>query len=441
MGDRMRQQGVCQALQNVKKEVERANTDVEMASEEGQKILAEAKDLVSEGLSACEKKDYDTAQQVMFKLDDLRGKANQLGFGEDREMSFGPQAKDLLRGSIDDEELLRRLEEKLLSKMENRLKLITEAVQRQVADTLAKIVESKFIEITDSLAKSLDNITYLPEKAKNVALSNREQVTSVLDELEGKKVSSRVENELKTVVKDVLKENWSESAMSEIKNRLSDVAAVASSESDALAAIKELKNTIEEQREKDVANQVKEGLRPFKDTTPDAWFFGPAAVLKETGILKGTVDGLMDAGRNVALAEAAAMMVRGVGVNEDSAAGYRAAGVPEWAKGIAGGLAQIGVDMANDPNVNFSKDATRGQMAHIIVETLEKKGVINPDRFPCNLNFTDLKCGQKYADDVSILNQLGVVKGNPDGSFGINNGLKRAEAAAMVQRVMEAVQK
>ncbi|MBI5152145.1 S-layer homology domain-containing protein [Candidatus Peregrinibacteria bacterium] len=442
-GDKMSKMGVCNALQSVKKEVEKQAGYGEM-SEEASSLLTEAQNLVTKGMSACDSKDFDTAQQVMFALEGLKQKADQLGFGDkgfNEKMEFGPQARDLLQGSIDDEELLKRLEEKLLSKMENQIKLITEAIQRQVADTLSKIVESKFIEITDALTKSLDNITYLSENAKNIALSNREQVTNVLGEIEGKKVSAKVENELKDVTEEALKQNWSTSAMAEIKNKLSDVASVASSETDALAAIEDLRSTIEEQKTEDIDNQVEAGLRPFKDTEPDAWFFGSAATLKDAGILKGTAEGAMDAGRNVALAEAAAMMLRGVGVEENAEASYKAKGVPAWADGVIGGLAEIGVDVANDPKVNFSEAASREEMAHIIVETLEKKGEINPDQFKCDLDFTDYDCSDPGAHDVSILIDLGVLKGYPDNTFKPDNDLNRAEAAAMVQRTMDAVQK
>ena len=51
-------------------------------------------------------------------------------------------------------------------------------------------------------------------------------------------------------------------------------------------------------------------------------------------------------------------------------------------------------------------------------------------------SYTDVEASANYAEAVSVLSDLGLVKGYEDGTFGADNTLTRAEAATLVVRLM-----
>ncbi|MCI9484811.1 MAG: hypothetical protein HFH27_10180, partial [Clostridiaceae bacterium] len=52
------------------------------------------------------------------------------------------------------------------------------------------------------------------------------------------------------------------------------------------------------------------------------------------------------------------------------------------------------------------------------------------------LVFTDVPAGGDYSAAITLLSDLGVVAGKPDGSFGINDAITRADAACLIARLM-----
>ena len=52
------------------------------------------------------------------------------------------------------------------------------------------------------------------------------------------------------------------------------------------------------------------------------------------------------------------------------------------------------------------------------------------------LVFSDVPAGGDYSSAITLLSDLGVIAGKPDGSFGINDAISRADAACLIARLM-----
>lgn len=126
----------------------------------------------------------------------------------------------------------------------------------------------------------------------------------------------------------------------------------------------------------DSADTNKDGhpVAPFVDVTEDfAWAKEEISLLREYGILTGDGDGRFRPGANISREEFLAILMR--------------------------------------------------------VFDIEPKGG--------NAKFTDVKDGAWYADVVATAAELGIVKGFPDGRFGVGENVLRADMAVMIVRTME----
>lgn len=116
--------------------------------------------------------------------------------------------------------------------------------------------------------------------------------------------------------------------------------------------------------------------------------------------------------------------------------------IPEWAKGsvaavVYEGLLKGYVGAGGESTFQPAKQLTRVELAAIISRVLvQKLGEQNPPQ----ANFTDQKQIPAWAGEaVNIVAQKGIVKGYPDGSYGPQKEVTRAEIAAMIARLLEAV--
>lgn len=103
-----------------------------------------------------------------------------------------------------------------------------------------------------------------------------------------------------------------------------------------------------------------------------------------------------------------------------------------WAKVAIEGLAAKGiVQGVSQGSYAPAGQVTRAQFVHMLVQALELKGNNTGSKL------TDVKEGAWYYDSVSIAEQLGIVKGKPNGTFGINEQISREDMAVMLYRALE----
>ena len=103
-----------------------------------------------------------------------------------------------------------------------------------------------------------------------------------------------------------------------------------------------------------------------------------------------------------------------------------------WYKGYVDYAIQKGIIKANDFD-NYTVPATRAEMAYIFVnavgeEELEKINTVT--------EIPDVKTGDKYAKEIFMLYNAGVLTGSDEkGTFNPNNNIVRSESAAIIARI------
>jgi hypothetical protein len=119
-----------------------------------------------------------------------------------------------------------------------------------------------------------------------------------------------------------------------------------------------------------------------------------------------------------------------------------AADVPEWAKGsvaavVYEGLLKGYIGTGGESTFQPAKQLTRAELAAIISRVLVQK---LGDQKPPQASFADQKQIPAWASEaVNIVAEKGIVKGYPDGAYGPQKEVTRAEIAAMIARLLEAI--
>lgn len=103
-----------------------------------------------------------------------------------------------------------------------------------------------------------------------------------------------------------------------------------------------------------------------------------------------------------------------------------------WAQDSIVGLAARGiVSGVTAQDFEPNRSVTRAEFIHMLIQTLglEEKGASS--------SFRDVKEGIWYYNSVATAQQLGIVTGLTDGTFGINDKISRQDMAAMAYRALQ----
>jgi len=103
-----------------------------------------------------------------------------------------------------------------------------------------------------------------------------------------------------------------------------------------------------------------------------------------------------------------------------------------WAKEKITTLREFGI-LKGDGDGKFRPGASisREEFLSILL------GVFEIELTETNANFTDVKRGEWYNDVIATACKMGIVKGYPDGSFGVGNEVLRADMAVMIVRALD----
>jgi len=119
-----------------------------------------------------------------------------------------------------------------------------------------------------------------------------------------------------------------------------------------------------------------------------------------------------------------------------------AADIPAWAKGSVAAAVYEGLlkgypEADGKKTFRPAKPLTRVELAVILSRVLAQK---LGEQKPPQASFADQKQIPAWANEaVNIVAQKGIVKGYPDGAFGPQKEITRAETAAMIVRLLEAI--
>ena len=182
-----------------------------------------------------------------------------------------------------------------------------------------------------------------------------------------------------------------------------------------------------------------DGEKPvFTDVKPDAWYYDYVVTAKELGIMQGHTDGTFAPNATLTRAQLVQILANYAGADTEglttssfsdvkSGAWY----MPALAWAEKNGCVQGFTDGTFRPNV----PVTREQFCTILSRYIQKQGADYPTK---DVTFTDEDAIGSFAKEhVAYCASIGLVNGRKDGSFAPKANIKRAEAAAIMVRLVQ----
>jgi hypothetical protein len=179
----------------------------------------------------------------------------------------------------------------------------------------------------------------------------------------------------------------------------------------------------------------RETRRTFADVGPNAfnWARDPVEILAGAGIIRGVDAHRFEPARPVTRAELTCLLVRGLELDETADAIFVDVPPGAWYAGAVNAAAGTGlVKGFADGTFRPKSYITRQELAALLVRVLDLDG-----REPGKLVFTDAAAVSDWArNSVAAAAEAGLLGGYPDGTFRPMGRTTRAEAAAVLYRVL-----
>ena len=171
----------------------------------------------------------------------------------------------------------------------------------------------------------------------------------------------------------------------------------------------------------------------FPDVPESHWASSYIDNVREVGIFQGFPDGAFRPENTVTYGEFLKMTALSLGEGNHfgatSASSHWAS--PYYEKGLSEGW----FSEREIPQAYLDRAIPREHMALILCGTLDSSGIFS---FGGPLTgITDIHAGNPYAFEISVAYSEGLLNGYPDGSFRPKGNLTRAEAAAVLWRLLE----
>jgi hypothetical protein len=170
---------------------------------------------------------------------------------------------------------------------------------------------------------------------------------------------------------------------------------------------------------------------PFKDVTTDYWAVKEIAFLSEQGIIKGYKDGTFKPDSIVTRGQAAAMIVRALGLNTANRPAPSFKDIKNhWANKEIATLVAEGIYPNGGATFNPNQPLTREEMARIIVNGFKLKGGQAKD-------FKDVPKSRWSYRYIQALAANKITTGYIDGTFKPTNPVTRAQFSVFLSRVLD----
>lgn len=171
----------------------------------------------------------------------------------------------------------------------------------------------------------------------------------------------------------------------------------------------------------------------FKDINK-YWAREEILELSYMDIIKGYDDGTMKPDRTISREEFVAMLVRAIGIETDDEfkKSYTDITDSNWSSKYIAAAKENGLLSIFSGYYFYPyKEITREEMAVITSKAVQNADITGEVR-----NFKDIQQYYKYKDDIDRVTALGIITGLPDGSFNPKGNATRAQAAAVIGRVL-----
>ena len=169
----------------------------------------------------------------------------------------------------------------------------------------------------------------------------------------------------------------------------------------------------------------------FTDVKTGDWFIGSVADAFEYGLMQGNSATIFNPKGNITIAEAIATAARVHNIYNGGTGEFMQSGT--WYQTYVDYAAEKGIITAGTFS-NYNKAATRAEMAYIFSHSIPQSefAAINTIN-----SLPDVNSGTKYYSEIIMLYKAGVLTGgDSQGTFNPNNNITRAEAAAIISRVI-----
>ncbi|MNM31119.1 Endo-1,4-beta-xylanase A precursor [compost metagenome] len=174
-------------------------------------------------------------------------------------------------------------------------------------------------------------------------------------------------------------------------------------------------------------------------TFPDIashWAKHDIEVMASRHIVKGVSDTQFAPNTTITRAEFAALLARTLQLETTAGtASFTDVAASSWYAGDVAKAAAAGLIKGDGGKFRPNDTITRQEMAVMIERAAKLKGAASSESG--SIAFSDVTSIQAWAKEaVENVNALGIIKGRPDGSFGPAETATRAEAAAMLLKLM-----
>ncbi|NLY43395.1 MAG: S-layer homology domain-containing protein [Clostridiaceae bacterium] len=168
----------------------------------------------------------------------------------------------------------------------------------------------------------------------------------------------------------------------------------------------------------------------YSDVAENAWYNRSVMLATENGLMSGAGNGSFNPNGTLTIAEAITMACRLHNkYNGDNASFAR---TEPWYKEYVDYAVDNGI-IKNGDFSDMNTAATRAQMAYIFANAVsqDKLPVINEIS-----TVPDVSAGDRYAKEILALYKAGILTGDSNHNFQPNNSISRAEAAAIIVRIV-----
>ncbi|MCQ4924853.1 S-layer homology domain-containing protein [Tissierella carlieri] len=168
----------------------------------------------------------------------------------------------------------------------------------------------------------------------------------------------------------------------------------------------------------------------FSDVKGTEWFYKDVNSLIELGAISGYTDGTFRPSNKVSRAEFIKILITAIGEKPGATTG-------NWASGYISKAEELGlINQGIYQGIEGDKIITRNEIAKIvsIADSMSFEGMQSNDMEP---NIKDISLiPTEYKDHVKNAYSKGIITGFPDGRFGGNEGITRAEASVITLRLI-----
>jgi len=170
----------------------------------------------------------------------------------------------------------------------------------------------------------------------------------------------------------------------------------------------------------------------FSDIRESDWYATTVKKLVDMGGINGYPDGTFKPNNQITRAEFTKILVSALGYDNLKPTGSH------WASGYVDKAVSIGLATSGELS-DLNRAITRKEMAKMVANALDHRGESHVDnRANYRTLVTDYNnISKSYQDYVLKAFTKGIITGYPDGTFGPERGLTRAEASTVIIRVLD----